>query len=154
MGKDSNQFFNEMVENYCLENGIDPMTLFENGRKNQRVKNFRFGELDGTKYPRSQEPLHYMKVYSYSELKSFVPKPFVKKCEKKRIQFLDRKMKEIFENTPIIRRVSCLIGLFLFFSVSNSCQISSKLWPVPKTTQILNSKRKALVKRYWPKLLI
>ena len=28
--------YNEMIENYCQENGIDPLRLFENGRENRR----------------------------------------------------------------------------------------------------------------------
>ena len=99
MEKDANQIFNELVENYCLENGIDPMTLFENGRINQQAacidpeNNLISGQLDITEYPRSQEPLVYMKVYSNEELVKFVPLRYIKECEEKRNLLFDRKMR-------------------------------------------------------------
>ena len=104
--------FNELVEEHCRKNGVDPSTLLENGRK--KVKLFRENrqnriddpKLDLHKYPRSQEPIDLMKMYSKAELKWACPKKFVADCSNKRLAWLNQKKDELVEKTPITERVS------------------------------------------------
>jgi len=110
----SNKIFNELIENHCRQNGIDPLTLLENGR--EKLKLFRENRdnridnitLDLHKYPRSQVPIDLMKMYSRAELKWACPKKFTADCEHKRLAWYRQKVDELTDKTPITeRRVSC-----------------------------------------------
>lgn len=106
------KYFNEMIENYCRENGIDPIRLLENGRENRKQQSENpqehqaiFKELDRFKYPRSQEPIELMKMYSHNELKTLLPKKFIADCNRTRMSWLREKEAELAENTPLTRKV-------------------------------------------------
>ena len=77
--------FNELVEEHCRQNGIDPMKLLQNGQENvkifhenEKVNGIEKQKLDLHRYPRSQEPIDLMKMYSKAELKGVCPKKIVK----------------------------------------------------------------------------
>ena len=101
-----------MIENYCRENGINPVKLFENGRINKQQyredpEKFRTNvqEIDRYKYPRSQEPIDLMTMYSHNELKWLLPKKVIADNDKKRLAWFHQKKDELVEDTPLTRRV-------------------------------------------------
>ena len=105
-----------MVEDYCRQNGIDPLTLLENGR--EKLKLFLENpdqiveqKFDPHKYPRSQAPIHLMRSYSHREIKWACPKSFLKWCDKERLAWLTQKTNELVDKTPITENVR--ISLFI-----------------------------------------
>ena len=108
----SNKVFNELVEDHCRKNDIDPLRLLENGREKlklfqenrneNRIDNIK---LDMHKYPRSQEPIDLMKMYNKAELKGACPKKFIADCHNKRRTWYRQKMDELVEKTPITEKV-------------------------------------------------
>ena len=114
----ANKLFNELVEQYCVENNIDPMKMLENeseidpsknpNRCMNLAKDVRIGSgINLYTFPRSNEPIHLMVMYTNTEMGDTVPKPFIKQCHKARDKWR-KGQKKTFprSNNPITKHVS------------------------------------------------
>ena len=111
--------FNELIEEYCHQNNIDPMKLLENERNENLTKGKRGGgvklasrdmkikSINMGKFPRSKERIEFMFMYLPEETKDLLPRDFLSECHRLRGVWLKNRLNELKDvKSTKIRRES------------------------------------------------
>ena len=121
MFKQSNKIFNELVEQFCVENDIDPMKLLENEAEvdpkmqtSQLAKDVHVGSgINWNGLPRSKEPIHLMAMYRELEMKDIIPNYVIKGCRKKMDRWREEKKKTTLQPNPVTKYVRKICSLYM-----------------------------------------
>ena len=89
-----------------LKNGLQKKKLYEENRQENKIET---AKLDIHKYPRSQEPIALMRMYSNSELKSVIPRHILTEFHKKQVEWDKKKADALVYGTPLNRGVRELV---------------------------------------------